>query len=420
MKIQNKVKPKRTSGKSPGSIAIYIGIAVVFGSIVGAVFGSRVAFLGELGILLIRLLKALATPLVFFAIVDAFCKTQIQPRSARLLVTISALNALVAGTIAIVLSDVFPIGLQDRFRSLMLTAHPEAPAVVPKPAHFDLLKALGNYVPQNILEPFLTNNVISVVILAVLVGLIFRKLRQADAESSEIKTLESFFSGGLQLVAGLLGWMVKAIPLAVFGVVAKMVGESGFELFTTLGMFVGLVATGIFIHVGIYYSFILLFVARKSPLIFFHPSGEALMTAFGTGSSLATLPVTLRALQGKMKISVESSRLAACIGTNLNHDGILLYEAAAALFIAQVQGIEFSFGQKLIVLLSSAFAAVGMAGVPEAGLITLSLVLSAVGLPLTYVPILMTVDWLIGRLRATANVTSDMVVATLLDRFRKA
>ena len=139
------------------------------------------------------------------------------------------------------------------------------------------------------------------------------------------------------------------------------------------------------------------------------------MTAFGTGSSVATIPVTLKTLKD-MKISDESARMAACIGTNLNHDGILLYEAMAALFIAHAHGIKLVGFQKVILLGISTLAAVGIAGVPDAGLITLSLVLSTLGLPLTFVPVLLAVDWFIGRLRATANVTSDMVVATLLDK----
>jgi Na+/H+-dicarboxylate symporter len=198
-------------------------------------------------------------------------------------------------------------------------------------------------------------------------------------------------------------------------VIAKMVGVSGFGFFSTLGFFVGCIALGIFVHSFVYYSIVLLFVARVSPIQFFKWGGEALFTAFGTGSSLATLPVTLQTLQSKMKISPQSSRLAACVGTNLNHNGILLYEAVAALFVAQVYGISLNGFQKVSILFSSAFAAVGIAGVPEAGLITLSLVLSSAGLPLTLVPVLLTVDWLIGRLRATSNVASDMVVATLLD-----
>ena len=139
------------------------------------------------------------------------------------------------------------------------------------------------------------------------------------------------------------------------------------------------------------------------------------MTAFGTGSSMATLPVTLETLEKDLRVSHDSARLAACVGTNFNNDGIMLYEVVAALFIAQISGISLGGVDKAKLAVTSALAAAGIAGVPEAGLITLSLVLSSVGLPLASLPVLLTVDWLLGRFRAMTNVTSDLLVATMLD-----
>jgi Na+/H+-dicarboxylate symporter len=159
-----------------------------------------------------------------------------------------------------------------------------------------------------------------------------------------------------------------------------------------------------------------LVVARRSPVAFFRAAGGALATALGTGSSMATLPVTLRTLEEDLHVSHGSARLAACVGTNFNNDGIMLYEVVAALFVAEINGIHLGLGQKLQLAVTSALAAAGIAGVPEAGLITLSLVLSSVGLPLSSLPVLLTVDWLLGRFRAMTNVTSDLLVATILDR----
>jgi Na+/H+-dicarboxylate symporter len=118
-----------------------------------------------------------------------------------------------------------------------------------------------------------------------------------------------------------------------------------------------------------------------------------------------------------MKVSPRSARLAACVGTNLNNDGILLYEAMAVLFVAQVYGVELSFGQQLVAAGSCVIAGIGIAAVPDAGLISLTIVLATVGLPLGIVPLLLTVDWLLSRCRAVTNVTSDILVAVLLDRF---
>ncbi len=118
-----------------------------------------------------------------------------------------------------------------------------------------------------------------------------------------------------------------------------------------------------------------------------------------------------------MGVSPQSARLAACVGTNLNNDGILLYEAMAVLFVAQYYGIPLDFGRQLLAAASCVVAGIGIAGVPEAGLISLALVLTTVGLPTEILPLLLTVDWLLSRCRAVTNVTSDILVAVLLDRF---
>jgi Na+/H+-dicarboxylate symporter len=142
------------------------------------------------------------------------------------------------------------------------------------------------------------------------------------------------------------------------------------------------------------------------------------MTAVSCNSSLATVPVTLRCLD-RMQVSLQSARLAACVGTNLNNDGITLYEAMAALFLAQALGFDLPLGNQLLIVAASMIAGAGVAGIPEAGMIVLPLVLSAAGLPthviVAAIPLILTVDWIIARARSGVNVMSDMLVAILLD-----
>jgi Na+/H+-dicarboxylate symporter len=358
----------------------------------------------------IRLLKALATPLVFLVVVNAFCRAAVAPRQAGKLLAITTLNAAVAAVIALSIANLLPVGRAVDLSSLQAAIGegkaPEAPKAL------DPMGTLKGLIPQSLLEPFASNHVLSVALLALLVGIALRQARQAEV-------LVSGVQAALDVLTTLLGWVIRAIPIAVFGVVAKVVGASGFSVFAALGAFVGVVALGLAIHVLVYYALVLRLAAGVSPAGFFRRGSEALSTAFATGSSLATLPVTLRTLRGRMGVSAESASLAACVGTNLNNDGILLYEAVAAIFVAQLHGIAMPLDQQLWMCLVSALAAMGIAGVPEAGFITLSVVLTAVGLPLTALPLLLPVDWLIGRLRATTNVASDMVVATLLDRGRR-
>jgi Na+/H+-dicarboxylate symporter len=396
-------------------------LAVLLGSFAGWILGPRAAFLGELGSLLIRFLKTLATPLVFFAIVDAFCKTQIQGKSAFRLLGLSLTNASVASGIALLISVFLPLRLQEGLTSWerLGGGGPSSLEKINGNVHFDFRHMLQTMVPSSLIEPFSKNEVITVVFLAVFVGIALRRMKSQKQWIGEVEVLEKAVSGGLQVISLILHGVVQLIPIAIFGVLAQLVGQNGWSIFSALGAFVFRVALGMGIHCLIYYPLLLWGVGRISPIQFFKNASEALATAFGTGSSLATLPVTLKTLQEKMKVSAESSRLAACVGTNFNHDGILLYEALTALMLAQLYGVSLGVSGKLVLLGISALAALGIAGVPDAGLITLSLVLSTVGLPLTLVPVLMSVDWFIGRLRATTNVTSDLVVANLLERLKK-
>ena len=164
-------------------------------------------------------------------------------------------------------------------------------------------------------------------------------------------------------------------------------------------------------------------MGKKSPKVYLGQGADAVMTAMSCNSSLATVPVTLRCLE-RMKVSVQSARLAACVGTNLNNDGVTLYEAMAALFLAQALGYDLPMASQFLIVAASIIAGAGVAGIPEAGLIVLPLVLSAAGLPdhviAAAIPLIMTVDWLIARARSGVNVMSDMLVAILLDVSRTA
>ncbi len=421
---RDKIRSARKLPKIP--LALQLVLALVIGTLTGLIFGPRTEFLGEIGIVIIKLLKALATPLVFFAVIDAFCKTHIPGKSGIKLIIITSLNAGVAVTLALILTHLFPVGSYVNLDSISqalgnldpAAAKPELPAL-------SLKNILNSLIPTSFGEAFAGNQILSVVLLALLAGLAIRSLKVVDSSRvktgaaadtpSSTATVESFVAGALAIVLKILEWVIRILPLAVFTVVAKAVGTVGLDVFRALAVLVALVLVGLMFHVFIYYSSLLFFYARVSPLTFFKNGTEALLTALGIGSSLATLPVTLKTLDEKMHVSHASARLAACVGTNLNNDGIILYEAMAAMFVAQLHGIHLNIGQQISMALVSIVAAAGIAGIPEAGLITLSVVLTTVGLPLTALPFLLSVDWFLGRLRATTNVASDMTVATLLD-----
>lgn len=402
----------KVDSRSKFPLTSQIIVAMALGAVTGYFFGAQVAGLGAIGKLVIQLIKALAVPLVFFAIVDALLTTYIPAKSAVRLIFITGINALIAATIGLSLSNLFRPGsgldLIEKAKGLNDS--------VIKPfaqRKLELSEILSGYVPESFLQPFHDNNIIAVVILALLVGVAGRKVVKTESNHFPIEQAIGFF---VKLFEKILLWLVHLVPFAVFGVMCKTVGEYGFTPFSSLLLYVVLALFGMALQIFIVYQ-IWICVFAKIPLrTFWREARSALVYAFGTNSSLATLPLTLKTLD-RLNVSKAASRLGACVGTNLNNDGILLYEAMAVLFVAQAHGIDLSIYQQITTALLCIVAAIGVAGVPEAGVISLSLVLTTVGLPLEILPLLLTVDWLIARARSVTNALADMTVSISLNRF---
>ena len=251
---------------------------------------------------------------------------------------------------------------------------------------------------------------ISIVIVAILLGTALRRAKseQIGRGESSYLAVESGVVTTFRAIEIILSWAIQLVPLAVFGVVARTVGRYGFEPFKGLVVYLAVGMLGLGIQVAVVYQLWIKFVARMPLRRFWAGAHEAVVYAMGTASSLASLPMTLRTLQ-KMQGPPQSARMAACVGTNLNNDGILLYEAMAVLFVAQASGIHLSLADQLLAAGACAIAGIGISGVPEAGLISLIIVVRTVHLPETIVPLLLTVDWVLGRCRAMTNVVSDLI-----------
>jgi DAACS family dicarboxylate/amino acid:cation (Na+ or H+) symporter len=418
----------RLLARLPLYARILTGVAA--GAILGVVFDDRPIVLGlhnrhlgELGLLVIRLLKALAVPLIFFAILDAFVRTAISARQGGKMILVCLVNVSVAFAIGLTLMNVWRPGEAwlGQFADLVGTAGTEgAPAPTAVKPTLDPLKNIDGYVPVSLLDPFTRNSVISVVLLSLFVGAALRRARRASASGS-VAALEGLIAGAYEVLVVMLFWVVQTIPFAVFGVVAQVVGRAGLQAFSVLGIFLAVILLGLALHALVYYPLVAWLVGGKPPQVYLGRGADAILMGLSTNSSLATVPVTLRCLD-RMGVSPESARLAACVGTNLNNDGITLYDAMAALFIAQACGFDLGLGAQVVVVLASLMAGVGIAGIPEAGLIVLPLVLGSVGLPEAVVaaaiPLVLPVDWIIGRARSVVNVMSDMLVAIVLDRGR--
>jgi DAACS family dicarboxylate/amino acid:cation (Na+ or H+) symporter len=291
-----------------------------------------------------------------------------------------------------------------------LTVHARAP-IAAQP--IDPLKVLAGFVPTSLVQPFADNAILPLVAMALLVALALRRLKEAGEPVQGLEQGAQLLQRACETV---LGWIIRTIPLAVFGVVAKSVGAHGAAPLRGLAWYLAAGLVGLALHPLVTYQLWLALFARLPLARFWREAKTPLVYAVGANSSLATLPLTLKALD-RLGVSKASSALGACVGTNLNNDGIILYEGMAVLFVAQAYGIELTITQQIVAAVCCMVAAMGIAGVPEAGFVSLSLVLATVGLPLEILGLLLTVDWVLGRARSVVNVLSDMMVSILLDRW---
>ena len=421
-----------SSGRSSFPLYAQVLVAVVFGAMLGVLFGEesylgglRNEQLGQLGLWVVWLLKTLAVPLIFVAILDSLIRTSLPLDQGVKLLAICLVNVTVAMIIGLTIMNLWQPGkswhghVEDLLQvvpdkgltpTVMSSAHP--------------LEDLLAYIPQTIADPFGNNNIIGVVLLALGLGLTLRWARTKSGQAGGVldqvaRAIERLY-GWLVTV---LWWVILIVPFAVFGVVANVVGRSGIAVFSVLWIFLAAMLLGLAVHALLYYPLMAWWVGKKPPRVYVGQGADAILTAVSCNSSLATVPITLRCLE-RMQVSSQSARLAACVGTNLNNDGITLYEAMAALFLAHALGYDLPMSKQIVIVVASIIAGAGVAGIPEAGMIVLPLVLSAAGLPehviLASIPLIMTVDWIIARARSGVNVMSDMLVAILLDTGKKA
>ncbi|MCI5221617.1 MAG: dicarboxylate/amino acid:cation symporter [Candidatus Electrothrix sp. AR4] len=214
--------------------------------------------------------------------------------------------------------------------------------------------------------------------------------------------------------------LMKVAPIGIFCLVASRFGEAQAEgeflqVLSQLGLYVATVLAGLGFHAFVTLPVILWFFTKRNPIQFMYQMSQALLTAFSTASSSATLPVTMESAVEKAGVSRQSVDFVLPLGATINMDGTALYEAIAAIFIAQAIGFELTLTAQLTVAVTATLAAIGAAGIPEAGLVTMLIVLNAVGLPPEYISLILSVDWLLDRFRTTVNVFGDSIGAAVVE-----
>lgn len=409
-----------------GALILGVILGVVMRAVAGPEEVARYArILEEPSKLILRLLGALAPPLILIAIIQALMTAELRGARVLRLAGLLVLNTMVAICIGLFVANLLQPG-----KNANLSA-PKPPSLADKgqndaersvlqmlerigfkapPARKDELSQFLDNVPDSLLRPLVeSNKVLGVIFVAVAFGIALRGSRRRRLE-----TVEDLVSVVFDALLTVLHWVIQVVPFGVFGIVTALVAEKGFAPFMALGAFIGAVLLALFLQ-GCYYMVRVRYASWVRPLDLLRGTRDALVMAFSTASSTATMPVTYAALRDRVKIREESASMGALVGANFNNDGTALYEAMSALFISQMVGKNLPIEKQVLVAITSVFASVGAAGIPEAGLVTMTMVFTAVGLPPEYVVLLITVDWFLDRCRTAINVMGDTNVACILD-----
>jgi DAACS family dicarboxylate/amino acid:cation (Na+ or H+) symporter len=347
----------------------------------------------------IQFLSALAPPLILMAVMRALMTARIEGRQGRRLIFLLLLNTLVAICIGLLVANVLRPGRGAHGQTGDISAIKK----------IDFWTNLLGNIPESLLEPLVSGKVIGVVIIALVFGMAARRL-----VGERRRIIEQLVEAGFESIIIVLHWVIALVPLAVLCKVGAILGTKGFSPFVSLGYFI----LAVLLALALQATWYLLRIKGGSwvhPIQLIRQMRDPLVMAFSTSSSTATMPVTYECLRKKVGLRERSASMGALVGSNFNNDGTALYEAMAALFVAQMLGIELSLGQQVLVVVTSVIASVGAAGIPEAGLVTMTLVFNAVGLPPEYIPFLIPVDWFLDRCRTAINVMGDVNVSCLLD-----
>jgi Na+/H+-dicarboxylate symporter len=396
---------------------LQIVIALIIAVIVGVLLGAgnpiwdkeTIDHLALPCTLILKALRTLATPLIFLAILHTFLTAEIPSKSGRKLSILLITNTLVAIAIGLIVANVLRPGAGGQ---ALATANTAKPAI----KQLDPWGLIADIIPDSVIKPLVDNNVISLIFVALAFGIVLRaiKTEQVTRGKHDYLSIEQGIGVLFEAVINILHWVIALVPIAVFGIVSKTIALQGFAPFKALGSFVVAVIVALLLQAAYYLTRVKL-GSWVSPKRFLQGGSDALITAFSTASSTATMPITFESLIKKVGLRESSASLGALVGSNFNNDGTALYEAMSALFISQVLGQNLTLVQQLMVMLTSIVASVGAAGIPEAGLVTMTLVFSSVGLPTEYIAILITVDWFLDRCRTAINVMGDMTVSAVID-----
>lgn len=398
----------------PGlTLAIAAAIALAFGGV--WLFEGAMAQTAWLGELFLRALKMLIVPLVMLSMLSGITGLGDVRKLGK--VGWATLAYYATTTLAAVILGTILVSLITPGEGVSV-AELSLPERVAAKRDLGLADIILGFVDDNVVGAMAEMKMLPLIVFSLALGGVLTTMGE------QARPLLAVIDAGNEAMMRLVHLVMWLAPVGIFGLVAGRFGKAvevgGMDAFfaqiAAVGRYMLTVLLGLGLHALVVLPLMLRLLGRRDPLRYARGVGTALLAAFSTASSSATLPLTLEGVEENNGVDPRAAQLVVPMGATVNMDGTALYEAVAVIFIAQALGIELGFGQQILVVLTATLAAIGAAGIPEAGLVTMVIVLRAVDLPLEGVELILAVDWLLDRFRTCVNVWGDAVGAAVVER----
>ncbi|MBT4759398.1 MAG: dicarboxylate/amino acid:cation symporter [Nitrosomonadales bacterium] len=399
----------------------YILLAALAGIIMGLVIKNfpdslMLQYISDISILVgkifITALKMILVPLVFFSIVNGISNLASSNKAGtiwRSTLLYFAGTMFFAVFIAMLAMNYFKPGVGISIDAWQLNEVATADVLSLKDFIYQFI--LGLF--ENPFASLSDGKILPLIVFSILIGVTLNEKNKA------LNSARDFFRSFYEIIFKIVNWIMFIAPFGIFGLLVNMVISQNLTIFSQLGIFM-MIVIGIILFHGIIFLPTLLFLFNRINIYSLWKGGRiSFISAFATSSSSATLPITLKASQDNFGVSKDVSNFVLPIGATMNMDGTAMYEAAAALFIANLVGLDLSLSQQFILFFIAMIASIGAPGIPSAGMVTMAMVLQVLGLPLEALGILIPMDRLLDTFRTTVNVEGDLVGSLIIDKFIK-
>ena len=397
---------------------IFLGL--VLGVIAGLVFGDKILFVKPVGDVFMSLITMIVVPLVFVSLMLGTAGMGDVRKLGRIGAKTSlyfVLTTVVAIVVGLVLANTIRPGegLNEEVRTQLYKNY-EARAqdgiqrMDEKPSLVDILV---NIVPRNPVAAFVQGNMLQIIFMALLFGVV---LTMIDREKS--KFIMNLLDGLNDMFIQIVHLVMKLAPYGVFALSAVVVGQFGFDILITLIKYSLVVIGGLIFYTVTFNSLTVGLLGHMNPIVFFKAVKEAIIIAFSTSSSMATLPVAMESVE-HIGVSREYSSFVIPLGSTVNMDGTALYQGVSAVFIAQIYGMHLGIASQLTIVLMAVLSSIGAAGVPMAGIIALVLILQQLGIPMEGIALILGVERLLDMVRTSVNVIGNMACAVVIQELEE-